>query len=224
MTLAGMPGSQVSNDGDIMRMIADLDRRVKELAAQDLLTPVGITAQPNGITVTGTETVNGSLNVNGPMNVAGAMAVTGTLSLPAGIIGNAALTSPVYPQTAHADLHPFSLATGANAEKLRTTVNVPAGYTQALVFATATISSRNTTTSQDQLYIDCRINGAVAGWSSQASTPANAVAFAANSGTALLTGLGSTFYISANASSGAAAWPSNNDATMNIDAIILFLR
>lgn len=209
----GQPGQPSFRDEDwLVRKVQELEQKFQQLGGANVFGLTGITPQDGG-----TE-FDGYVNVNGPMSI------TGTLNLPAGIIGNDALVSPLYPKTAHVDLQGFALATGSNAEKLRATVSVPAGYTQALVMATAAISSRNTTAQTDSLYVDCRINGAVSGWSSQSSTPAGGVAFAANTGTALLTGLGSTFYIAANASSGFAAWPSDINATLNIDAIIVFLR
>jgi hypothetical protein len=82
-----MPGSQVSNDADTTRQIADIWRAIRELAAQNLLATAGITAKPNGITVGGSETVNGPLTVNGsstingPQTVNGAIGVTGPMSV-----------------------------------------------------------------------------------------------------------------------------------------------
>lgn len=49
----GLPGSQIHNDGDIMRMFADIQRQLRELGAQNLLATAGIAAVPNGITVNG---------------------------------------------------------------------------------------------------------------------------------------------------------------------------
>lgn len=51
--LPGLPGTQVSNESDLMRMFADMQRDIRELKAQNLLATAGITAQPNGITVNG---------------------------------------------------------------------------------------------------------------------------------------------------------------------------
>jgi hypothetical protein len=84
--IPGMPGSQVANDGDLMRMIQDLQRDMRELKAQDLLATAGISAQPNGITVGGSETVNGPLTVNGASAINGAQSVNGPLTI-AGSVG-----------------------------------------------------------------------------------------------------------------------------------------
>lgn len=53
MTQPGQLGSGVSNDGDVMRMLADMDRRIRELAAANPFTPMGITPLPGGIDVAG---------------------------------------------------------------------------------------------------------------------------------------------------------------------------
>jgi hypothetical protein len=87
----GMPGSQVANDGDLMRMIQDLQRDMRELKAQDLLATAGISAQPNGITVGGSETVNGPLTVNGASAINGAQSVNGPLT----IAGSAGVSGPL---------------------------------------------------------------------------------------------------------------------------------
>jgi hypothetical protein len=76
-----MPGSQVANDGDLMRMIQDLQRQIRELAAQDLLATAGISAQPNGITVGGSEIVNGPLTVNGASTINGQQTVKGAMTI-----------------------------------------------------------------------------------------------------------------------------------------------
>jgi len=196
----GLPGSQFQGEDALVRRIQDLERSVQQLAAANPFAPMGMKPIPGGVEI------------------------QGTLSLPAGIINNDALTSPLAPKTAHADVSDFVLATGANAEMVRATVAVPAGYSKALVMATASMGNRNTTAVVDDMYVDCRINGAVSGWSSQTSVNAGKTGFVSNTGTALLTGLSGSFYIAANASSGAASWASNTTAAINVDAIILFLR
>jgi len=77
------------------------------------------------------------------------MAVTGTLSLPAGIIDNDALASPQTAVASHAQTATFALATGANVEKLRATITVPAGFTKAAIYGTATMSAFNNSGSLD---------------------------------------------------------------------------
>lgn len=83
--IPGLLGNGVSNDGDLMRMIADLDRRITQLAAANPLAPAGLSVQPNQLTVNGnlavvgSETVSGSLNVTGTMTASNA-SITGTLA------------------------------------------------------------------------------------------------------------------------------------------------
>lgn len=207
------PGKPAPRGEDwFVRELQNLRRELQELKAANPFGLTGIDPQDGG-----TE-FDGYVNVNGPMSI------TGTLNLPAGIIGNDALTSPISPQTAHADVANFSLATGANVEKVRATVTVPDGYTRALVMASASLASKNTTTATDSMYVDCRVNGSVSGWSSQTSVSAGESGFVINVSTALLTGLGSSFYVAANASTGLAAWAASTTSAINVDAIVLFLR
>lgn len=217
----GLPGSQFPGEDYLVRRIQDLERAVQQLAAANPFAPMGITPTPNGFTVTGTETVNGSLTVNGPA------AITGTLSLPAGIIGNDALANPISATTSHIDTDNFALSTGANVEKVRATFIVPAGFTRALVYATATMGGNNTSASTDNMYLSCTINGSGPGWSSKTAVVNGFSGDVANAATALLTGLGSTFYVSGKASSGVNAWPApgaGNGTHMNLDVMVIYLR
>lgn len=212
------------------RELQSLRKELNELKAANVFGLTGIKPKDGGTDLDGFVNINGPLGVNGTMDVAGdaefsgSMAITGTLSLPAGIIDNEALNSPISPQTAHADVSDFALATGANVEMVRATVTVPDGYTKALVMAAASMGNRNPHAFVDDMYVDCRINGVVSGWSSQISVVAGKVGFVTNVGTALLTGLSGSFYIAANASSGTTPWPTNGAAAINVDAIIMFLR
>jgi len=220
----------------LIRRLQELEARVARNEAANVFGLTGIKPKDGGtdldgfVNINGPLSVNGDAEINGPIEVNGdstfngAMSITGALNLPAGIIGNDALTNPLSPQTAHADVANFALATGANAEMVRATVTVPAGYTQALVMASASMGNRNPTGAVDDMYIDCRINGVVSGWSSQTSVMAGKEGFVINVGTALLAGLSGSFYIAANASSGTAAWAANGAAAINVDAIIMFLR
>ena len=230
--IPGLPGSQVRNDGDIMRMIADLQRQVTQLAAANPLTTAGISVQAGGITVTGTETVTGSIDVKGPATfegtttIGGNASITGTLSLPAGIIGNAALTSPISPLAVHADASGFSLATGANVAKVSATVAVPPGYTQALVMMCATMNATNPNSGTDSFYLVANINGAAIDWASETEVVSNAIGSLSSSASALITGLGSSFVIDGRASTGNNNWASVPASLnyANVDASVLFLR
>jgi len=137
----------------------------------------------------------------------------------------ALIAQVVSPLTAHADTTGIALATGANVEKLRATITVPTGYTQALVTATSMISAWNTTAGRDELYAITSINGAVSGWSTETSVPAGSIGFAINTASALLTGLSGTFYVAAKGSTFANPWPSMTGyGLVNVDVMVVFLR
>jgi hypothetical protein len=214
----GMPGSQFPGEDAMIRRIKDLERQMQQFSAANVLATAGIQAVPDGIVVNGSETVNGPLTING------AATITGTLSLPAGIIGNDALSDPVSPLATHVGTNNFGLATGPNVEQLRATIPVPAGYTQALVFATATMHVWNNNGTQDDAYLAARINGTGIGASSQVTAgPTSGVCLPAT-GTTLLTSLGSTFYVAALCSSASNAWAVNTNNFINLDVMTIFLR
>lgn len=193
------------------------------------LSAAGAAVINDGLLVGGNTTISGALDVtgnetvSGTLDVTGNMIVGGTLSLPNGIINNAALNAPVYPQTAHAEASNFALTTTAT-EKVRATVSVPAGYSQALVFAAISANARNKNTVQDYLegYVD--IFGTNSGWDSASDGAAGATIGISNSGSSLLTSLGSSFWIRGMLYSGATSWSADSFNTINVDAIVLFLR
>lgn len=112
--------------------------------------------------VTGITTLGAPTTVSGALNVSGPMAVTGTLSLPAGIIDNAALASPVAVDTAQAYLINYAIGT---VSTVRATVSftVPNGFSQALVTSSARAMGYNVTGGADYLYVQSVINGTVGG-------------------------------------------------------------
>jgi hypothetical protein len=109
-----------------MRRIKDLERDVQQLRSANQLGAAGIRAVDGGIVVEGSETVNGPLVINGPATI------TGTLSLPAGIISNDALASPLFTASGYGDAYGFAVPAG-EATVATATINVPAGYTKATV-------------------------------------------------------------------------------------------
>ena len=137
---------------------------------------------------------------------------------------NALIGSQVSPAVAHVDASTFGLATGANVEKVRTTISVPSGYTQALVYATATLCAVNSTGVWDDMYLQTSINGTPLGFSVQTSVSSGSKGSATKAIAGLLTGMGSTFYVNALASSYTAAWASNANTFVNLDVTVLFLR
>lgn len=230
MSQPGLPGSQFPGEDAQGRAMKDLKRDVQQLAAANPLATAGIEAVPDGIIVQGSETVNGPLEVNGstqldgPVTINGAATITGTLSLPAGIIGNDALTSPSEPVASHAQADSFSLTTGANVEKLRATITVPAGFTKAAIYGTATMSVYNNST-LDSCYLAFRVNGTQIGWSNQVGAPASQRVLAVAAGSGLVSGLsGGTIYVSAEASTNVNTWAADANNTLNIDAIVTFYR
>lgn len=215
----------------VIRRIQELERQVKELSAANPFKAMGIQPKPDGLIVDGYETVNGPLDVNGTMNVDGnsvfngTMSITGALNLPAGIIGNDALANPSTSVASHAQADSFSITTGANVEKLRATITVPAGFTKAAVYGTATMSVYNNSGSLDSCYLAFRVNGGQIGWSNQVGAPASQRVLAVAAGSGIITGLnGGTIYVSADASTGVNAWNVDNNNTINIDALVTFYR
>jgi len=245
--IPGLPGSQVRNDGDLMRTIQDMQRDIRELRAQNILATAGITTQPDGITVggalnvTGSETVTGSLTVSGSETVTGSIdvkgpatfegtttiggnaSITGTLSLPAGIIGNDALTSPLSPLATHVGNSNFGLPTGSFVQVASATISVPAGYTQALVFAMATMHAFNDGTTGDA-YLSVNIDGTAIGAASQTTADASQGVIIPATGTHLLTGLGSSFSVTVGAKASPNAWGANVVNFVNLDVMTIFLR
>jgi hypothetical protein len=182
--------------------------------------------------VQGSETINGPLTVNDSMDVAGDasfsgnMSITGTLDLPAGIIGNEALSNPLTPLVSHVDASNFALTTGPNVEKVRTTITVPAGFTQALIYATASMNAKNYNASTDSMYLACTVNGSTPGWSGQQSVPAGEVGHCTKTVASLLSPAGTSFYVNAKASSGGLDWAAStgDQNSINLDVMVLFLR
>jgi len=76
--------------------------------------------------------IDSSLTVGGSLDVTGPMVVGGTLSLPAGIIDNAALANPIEVQSIYLDVQNFAVTTSW-ATLASATITVPAGFTSALV-------------------------------------------------------------------------------------------
>lgn len=165
MDQPGLPGRGFNHrdEGAAGREVRDLRRDVQELAAANPLATAGIDAVPDGIIVQGSETVNGPLDVNGTMNVDGDatfngnMTIAGTLNLPAGIVGNDALESPIYTESGYGDAYGFSVPNG-EATVATATIPIPAGYTKATVTGIGAIYLYNSATTGNfgygRVYID----------------------------------------------------------------------
>lgn len=238
MAQPGMPGGQFPSEDALIRRVKDLERTVQQLAAANPLATAGIEAVPNGIVVQGSETVNGPLTVNGDSEingpqtvngtqvVNGPMTITGTLNLPAGIIGNDALTDPIVPAAYHVDIQNISITSGPNVEKLRIDVPVPADYSRALVNLTATMNMLNNSGSSDSAFLGANINGTSPGWSSNGTAANGEEVSLSNTVTLLVEGLaGGTFPLTGKASSNTGTWAAaGSSSVMNLNATVLFLR
>lgn len=184
---------------------------------------VTLSTADGSATFAGNLDVKGTATFEGATTIGGNAAITGTLSLPAGIIGNDALTNPIFPVATHAGANNFGLATGANQQVISTTIIVPTGYSQALVFATATMHAYNNGVTDDA-YLAVQINGPGVGASSQTSVQASQGTTIPATGTTLLSGLGGSFKVTASASSGSHAWAASTINFVNLDVMTIFLR
>lgn len=247
MTSPGSIGNAVDALGSedwLVRQVQDLQRQLNELKAASSLGGASIDAGDLQVNNGGSVIVNGGGDIQSgdfdgalpatpgttgwALGGSGSNAIFNNLVLRGGIIGNDALTNPVFPRSVHADATPFALTTTL-AVKATATVVVPAGYTQALVMAVSQVTARNTTSAQDYLAVGINIAGSpVPGYSASIDSMATASVHpsvsATCAGTALLTSLGASFTVQAAAGSGVAAWSSNAFNSANIDAIVLFLR
>lgn len=165
-----------------------------------------------------------SIPADGTTQVEGNLWVTGDFTAD-GKITNGALTNPVVPAVAHAETDNFSLVNGPNVAKATATVPVPAGYTQAMVTATATMSVWNPNASDQVAYVAAWIeDDSTRGASMPVTIRPSTQGTSSHTATALLTSLGSSFTVQAAASSFPANWAASTSNFINIDATILFLR
>jgi len=140
-----------------------MKQQIQQLAAANPLGAAGIRAVDGGIVVEGSETVNGPLAINGRTDVAGDatftgnLTVGGTLSLPAGIIGNDALVSPVFTAAGYGDAYEFAVPSGETTVATAT-IPIPAGYTKATVTGIGAIYLYNSATTGNygygRVYVD----------------------------------------------------------------------
>jgi hypothetical protein len=226
----GLPGSQFPSEDALMRRIKDLERDVQQLRSANQLATAGIRAIDGGIVVDGSmdvqgaETVSGTLAVTGNADFTGNVRIGGTLELPNGIIGNDALADPLVPFAFHADAQNFALGNGDNLPIVSVTVTVPAGFTRAVVNATANLSAANSTGATDTLYCGLKVNGSGPGYSGRAGVPPGVAANPSKTAGVLLTSLGSSFIIEGTASTAVAPWPANVNNNVNLDGTVIFLR
>lgn len=238
------PQNRVEQDGfrRLIDAVAGLRRDLREVTA-NVLGPAGLRVYPGGLTTDGDFNVNGSalvagnlasaefdtgtgweLTGTGAATFSGDVVIAGTLSLPAGIIDNDALASPVGADQASADQTGFATATTDQA-LASAYITVPAGYTKALVMVVVTAGAQNTTGALDYLYLSAGIDtnssrevfaGAAAGASTSASTARSR----------LLTGLtgGAVIHCHALVHTQVNPWAASSASRAYTEAIAVFLR
>jgi len=220
----GLPGSQFPGEDDLPRRVKDLERQLRELAAANQLGTAGIRAVDGGIVVEGSETINGPLEVNGDSEINGSMSINGPLNLQPGSIQNDSLADPTYPYAFHADSQNFALGNGNNLPVVSITIDVPAGFTRAVVNATASLSAANTTSVTDTLYCGLKVNGGGPGYSGRVGVAPGVAANPSKAAGVLLTSLGASITIDGTASTFVAPWPANANNNANLDGTVIFLR
>lgn len=147
------------------------------------------------------------------------------LLLRSGSVPASALAAPVLPAYAHADAASFVITTTLTDAA---TVNItpPAGYTRALVYATATAAAQNSTAALDQLGVNLTI-GAVTppGYTAATDISAGGMHSTTRSGVVLLTGVTPAvpLTVAVQVRSYTAGWAASTWNTAQVDALALFL-
>lgn len=189
----------------IARKFAELEKELRELKAANPYAPMGMKPMDGGV------------------EFPGDVRIAGTLDLPAGIIGNGALTDPLVVSTSGVSQNNFGIGTGTGTFALGS-VDVPEGYTRAAVLCMVVGGAQNSTASMDYIYVSSSINGSGGGESPQ---PAGAGAYASTSanGIRTLTGLnGGTIDLGCRIRTNSAAWASNGSNFANMNAVVYFSR
>ena len=197
---------RIYRERGMRRTVANMQQQIKVQGSASVLARSGLSVPEEGVT-----------QVDGTLHVLGDFIADGKIS-------NDALMAPVSPLSAHTDGTNFSLATGANVAKLTMTIPVPEGYGSALVLASGNMNAYNSTANADYGYLGIRINGAAIGWSLAAYAAGGTYCAVSNSASSLLSSIGSSFTVQAACSSANADWAADVSNTINLDAMVLFLR
>jgi hypothetical protein len=189
--------------------------------------------QSSAFNLSGTSvTAAGETTVDGKLTVTGAMVVGGTLSLPAGIIDNAALASPVMPQDIFFSAFNFALSTTSTV-KASATITVPAGFTSAVVSVVSRVFAYNPNTTGGIGGIGGDYLGGVSVIAGASGNDLQSVVLGSGSSgvlvspyTDVLSGLtpGGTFVLSVKAHSGFLAWSTTTGNTAEMSGTILWFR
>ncbi|HEY9249287.1 MAG TPA: hypothetical protein VIO38_09160 [Rariglobus sp.] len=155
----------------LLRELGDLKRRLAAVERYGPLRAAGIGVSPDGMTVDRSLSVAGDLSVTGDAAfsgdtiIGGNAAITGTLSLPAGIIDNAALAQPVVYRSGVANEPGIAVATTQTVRAVASLV-VPENFTTANVVVLGSASVVNSTTSTQYAYLTAYvgINGEEWAW------------------------------------------------------------
>jgi len=160
----------------------------------------------------------------GVVQLDGSLVVLGDFTAQ-GKINNDALTNPVVPAVAHGEGVNFTLSP-TPADRATVTVPVPAGYTRAMVTATASLSAYNPTASGDYVYVAAHIQSdTTLGYAMPQGVGPSDSATTSQTATALLTGLSGSFTVKASASTGFVSFSTSTSGNVcNIDATVFFLR
>lgn len=151
-------------------------RVIQSMRVEGNLDVTGTLTTSGDTTLGGNVDVTGDLDTSGDTTLGGNVSITGTLSLPAGIIDNDALTSPLWQTSGYGNSADFSIPDSApGAQQAVLTVTVPTGYTSASFIATATGAVRNLGTARTFAYM--RVWAEAPGfeaWGSRANTEIDA--------------------------------------------------
>ena len=190
-------------------------------------------ASSSAFALSGTSvTAEGVVTVDGELDVTGAMVVGGTLSLPAGIIDNAALTSPVVLGVVSLTNTGFAVTTSWS-DAAATTITVPPGCTQLLATCSAEVYAINPNTTGgsngtggDFLDVRVLLNGSGSAGFAIGLSGSNGFTSSSSSGSFVFSGLtpGATLAISAQVLAGYQALGSNVVNKANINATLVWLR
>jgi hypothetical protein len=189
----------------IARKFAEMEKELRELKAADPYAPMGMKPMADGVEFSGN------------------MKVAGTLDLPAGIIGNAALTDPLVIETSGVSQNSFGIGTSPTTFALGS-VEVPTGYSRASILCMVVGGALNSTGAMDYLYVSSSINGSGGGESPQPALAGGYATTSAN-GIRTLTGLnGGTITLGCRIRTNTAAWASNGSNFANMNAVVYFSR
>lgn len=206
------PGMTSARGEDwLVRKVQDLERAVQQLAGANVFGLTGITPEDGGTSF------DGYVHVNGPMTV------SGTLTLPAGIIGNDALTDPTVLATSGLSQNNFATSVAGDVFA-QTSVAVPTGYTRASVICMVVAGAVNNTGAVDYLYAASCINAINGGETPEQANASGGYASTAANGIRTLTGLsGGSITLGCFVRTGA-SWAANTANFANMNAFIYFQR